>query len=62
MEERLRHFEEFMETSDLWVNPDCGLKTREWGQIERQLSDMVEAARNRREGAVPSVPAATHAG
>jgi 5-methyltetrahydropteroyltriglutamate--homocysteine methyltransferase len=49
MDERLRHFEVFMETGDLWVNPDCGLKTRRWDEIERQLSDMVAAARSRRE-------------
>ena len=29
----------------LWVNPDCGLKTRGWEEIERQLGDMVSAAR-----------------
>jgi 5-methyltetrahydropteroyltriglutamate--homocysteine methyltransferase len=49
MDERLRHFEVFMESGDLWVNPDCGLKTRGWDEIERQLSDMVAAARSRRE-------------
>jgi len=41
-----------MEATDLWVNPDCGLKTRGWDEIERQLSDMVAAARRRREAAV----------
>jgi 5-methyltetrahydropteroyltriglutamate--homocysteine methyltransferase len=51
MDERLRHFLGFMEASDLWVNPDCGLKTRGWDEIERQLSDMVAAARRRRETA-----------
>ncbi len=51
MDERLRHFLGFMEPSDLWVNPDCGLKTRGWDEIERQLGDMVAAARRRRDGA-----------
>jgi 5-methyltetrahydropteroyltriglutamate--homocysteine methyltransferase len=51
MDERLRHFEEFMDRADLWVNPDCGLKTRGWDEIERQLGDMVEAARLRRNAA-----------
>ena len=32
-------------TADLWVNPDCGLKTRGWEEIERQLGDMVAAPR-----------------
>jgi len=48
MRERLAHFEGFMERADLWVNPDCGLKTRGWDEIERQLGDMVAAARGRR--------------
>ena len=51
MDERLRHFEGFMDEADIWVNPDCGLKTRTWDEIERQLSDMVDAARARREAA-----------
>ena len=45
---RLEHFREFMDAGDLWVNPDCGLKTRSWPEVERQLGDMVEAARRLR--------------
>ena len=51
MDERLTHFETFMDDGDLWVNPDCGLKTRGWDEIEHQLSDMVAAARRRRDAA-----------
>ncbi|HET9417686.1 MAG TPA: 5-methyltetrahydropteroyltriglutamate--homocysteine S-methyltransferase, partial [Candidatus Limnocylindria bacterium] len=51
MSERLHHFREFMDTTDLWVNPDCGLKTRGWAEIEAQLGDMVAAAREMRSGA-----------
>ena len=58
MDERLQHFEEFMDVADLWVNPDCGLKTRGWDEIERQLTDMVEAARARRAAALPSAAVA----
>ena len=29
----------------LWVNPDCGLKTRGWPEVEAALRNMVEAAR-----------------
>ena len=29
----------------LWVNPDCGLKTRGWQETEAALRNMVEAAR-----------------
>ncbi len=32
----------------LWVNPDCGLKTRAWPEVEASLSHMVEAARRLR--------------
>ncbi|HSY20805.1 MAG TPA: hypothetical protein VK841_01755, partial [Polyangiaceae bacterium] len=28
----------------LWVNPDCGLKTRGWEEVEPALAHMVEAA------------------
>ncbi len=30
---------------NLWVNPDCGLKTRGWPETEAALRNMVEAAR-----------------
>jgi len=29
----------------LWVNPDCGLKTRGWKETELALSNMVRAAK-----------------
>ena len=48
MASRLEHFRGFMDAGDLWVNPDCGLKTRSWPEVERQLTDMVEAARRLR--------------
>ncbi|MFD3301768.1 5-methyltetrahydropteroyltriglutamate--homocysteine S-methyltransferase [Aquipseudomonas alcaligenes] len=33
----------------LWVNPDCGLKTRGWAETEAALVNMVAAARQLRE-------------
>jgi 5-methyltetrahydropteroyltriglutamate--homocysteine methyltransferase len=48
MASRLEHFGGYMDVGDLWVNPDCGLKTRSWPEIERQLTDMVDAARQLR--------------
>lgn len=30
---------------NLWVNPDCGLKTRKWDETKKQLTNMVEAAK-----------------
>jgi 5-methyltetrahydropteroyltriglutamate--homocysteine methyltransferase len=32
----------------LWVNPDCGLKTRQWDEVLPALEHLVEAARRRR--------------
>ncbi|MEQ0921930.1 5-methyltetrahydropteroyltriglutamate--homocysteine S-methyltransferase, partial [Pseudomonas aeruginosa] len=32
----------------LWVNPDCGLKTRAWPETEAALVNMVAAARELR--------------
>lgn len=32
----------------LWVNPDCGLKTRGWAEVEPALRNMVAAARRMR--------------
>ncbi len=32
----------------LWVNPDCGLKTRDWPETKSALANMVEAAREAR--------------
>lgn len=33
----------------LWVNPDCGLKTRGWDEVQGALVNMVEAARQIRQ-------------
>lgn len=35
----------------LWVNPDCGLKTRSWSEVKPALANMVEAARRLRQAA-----------
>jgi 5-methyltetrahydropteroyltriglutamate--homocysteine methyltransferase len=34
----------------LWVNPDCGLKTRQWSEVVPALANMVAAARVLRQG------------
>ncbi len=33
----------------VWVNPDCGLKTRDWPEVEASLKNMVQAAASLRE-------------
>ena len=30
----------------LWINPDCGLKTRKWEEVKPALKNMVEAVKN----------------
>jgi 5-methyltetrahydropteroyltriglutamate--homocysteine methyltransferase len=32
----------------LWINPDCGLKTRNWQEVRPALVNMVAAARQLR--------------
>ena len=34
--------------NQLWVNPDCGLKTRHWEEIKKALVEMVAAAKQLR--------------
>ena len=36
----------------LWVNPDCGLKTRQWAEVIPALTSMVAAARDLRKHAM----------
>jgi len=35
-------------SAQLWVNPDCGLKTRGWEETKKALIEMVEAAKEMR--------------
>ena len=37
-----------LEADQLWVNPDCGLKTRAWPEVEAALRNMVASARQLR--------------
>jgi 5-methyltetrahydropteroyltriglutamate--homocysteine methyltransferase len=37
----------------LWVDPDCGPKTRGWPEVEDALARMVEAARRMRGEVAP---------
>lgn len=40
---------EVLNPEQVWVNPDCGLKTRGWKEVEPALIAMVEAAKDIRE-------------
>ncbi len=39
---------EYLPTERLWINPDCGLKTRQWDEVIPALASMVEAAQTLR--------------
>ncbi|WP_444945574.1 5-methyltetrahydropteroyltriglutamate--homocysteine S-methyltransferase [Microbulbifer sp. VTAC004] len=43
--DRLKKIAEVVPVERLWVNPDCGLKTRNWAEVGSSLLNMVEAAR-----------------
>lgn len=44
----LKKAEKVIPSERLWVNPDCGLKTRAWPETEASLAVMVEAAKELR--------------
>ncbi|MEO8340912.1 MAG: 5-methyltetrahydropteroyltriglutamate--homocysteine S-methyltransferase [Nitrospirota bacterium] len=48
MAELLARAGQVLPVHQLWVNPDCGLKTRAWPEVEAALVNMVEAARQAR--------------
>ena len=45
----LKKAEAVIPDSQLWVNPDCGLKTRGWDETKKALVEMVAAATAMRE-------------
>ncbi|MHB8253732.1 MAG: 5-methyltetrahydropteroyltriglutamate--homocysteine S-methyltransferase [Acidiferrobacter sp.] len=48
----MRKAEKVLPAEHLWVNPDCGLKTRNWPETESALRNMVEAAMSLRKTAM----------
>ncbi|RQV97135.1 5-methyltetrahydropteroyltriglutamate--homocysteine S-methyltransferase [bacterium] len=48
MERLLRKACEVISADQLWVNPDCGLKTRRWEEVKPSLQRMVSAAKKLR--------------
>lgn len=43
MVEQIRLLLEVLPKEQLWINPDCGLKTRKWEEVKPALKNMVEA-------------------
>ena len=40
---QIRSLLEVLPKEQLWINPDCGLKTRKWEEVKPSLKNMVEA-------------------
>ncbi len=51
MEELLVKARESLAPEQIWVNPDCGLKTRKWEEVRPALVNLVAAARHLRQRA-----------
>ncbi|MDP3676985.1 MAG: 5-methyltetrahydropteroyltriglutamate--homocysteine S-methyltransferase [Novosphingobium sp.] len=48
MTELLKLARQRLSDAQLWINPDCGLKTRKWEEVRPALANMVAAAREMR--------------
>ena len=48
MEALLRKALAVLTPEQLWVNPDCGLKTRRWEEVRPSLTNMVQSAKELR--------------
>jgi 5-methyltetrahydropteroyltriglutamate--homocysteine methyltransferase len=51
MERLMEKAARVLPAANLWVNPDCGLKTRAWPETRAALTNLVEAARRLRQKA-----------
>ena len=50
--ERINQLSSNLGQKYIWVNPDCGLKTRGWDEVKQSLSNMVKATLEIRDGEV----------
>ncbi len=46
MEDLLKKALDVLKAEQIWVNPDCGLKTRDWPETKAALKEMVEATKS----------------
>jgi 5-methyltetrahydropteroyltriglutamate--homocysteine methyltransferase len=51
MTKLLSKAKEHLAPEQMWVNPDCGLKTRRWEEVKNALQNMVAAAKAMRRSA-----------
>ncbi|KAF9738809.1 homocysteine methyltransferase Met26 [Paraphaeosphaeria minitans] len=49
IEERISEMLQWLKPEQLWINPDCGLKTRQWKETKAALTNMVNSAKSYRQ-------------
>ncbi len=49
LDEQLDRVLQYFRPEQIWVNPDCGLKTRDWDEVVPAIENMVIAARKTRQ-------------
>lgn len=47
--DRIQEMLQYLRPEQLWIDPDCGLKTRQWPETKASLTNMVNAAKYFRE-------------
>ncbi|KAL8831693.1 MAG: hypothetical protein Q9170_005189 [Blastenia crenularia] len=45
IKDRVQEMLEYLSPEQLWIDPDCGLKTRQWKETKASLTNMVNAAK-----------------
>ena len=46
VKDRVQEMLEYLSPEQLWIDPDCGLKTRQWPETKAALTNMVNAAKS----------------
>ena len=45
IKDRIEEMLQYLKPEQLWIDPDCGLKTRQWAETKASLTNMVNAAK-----------------
>jgi 5-methyltetrahydropteroyltriglutamate--homocysteine methyltransferase len=45
IKDRIEEMLQYLKPEQLWIDPDCGLKTRQWAETKEALKNMVNAAK-----------------
>jgi 5-methyltetrahydropteroyltriglutamate--homocysteine methyltransferase len=45
IKDRIEEMLQYLKPEQLWIDPDCGLKTRQWAETKAALTNMVNAAK-----------------